>query len=269
MTRVESIKVSADQILDVAIRGVRRASMFMGLGVNAALNDACNDYQLTRITQIQLLPDSISTEALRDVKNEFRLWIEANGFRELIETFHIFLDAIHLACLKFRYGKRETTLEQLKQEHERFSKQGFPNKLDILNNKYSITTNNRDHLVSLNGARNVFTHRLGVVQKKDINSGEHMCVSWLGWDIYIEESNGIKHPIEEIIAHQISFPEETSLMMQVNIHTKNFKTKQRLTLSSRDLAEICWFMSQEARALTNSLVDHAKQIGIEVRATEH
>lgn len=268
MSAVVPIEVNIDQILDVALRGVRRASMFMGFGVNAALSDECNEHQLTQITQIQLLPDSLSAEELKEAKDEFRLWIEANGFRELIETFHVFLDAICLACLKFKFSKRDVSLAQLKEEHSGFSRQGFPSKLDILNKEYSITAKHRDHLVSLNSARNVFTHRLSVVRKKDLNAGEHMRVSWLGSDIFLEEASGTRHPIEEVIAHQRSFPEETSIKMQFNTRARDFREGQRLVLSSRDLAEICWFMSREARTLISSLVEHAKRIGVEVRTTE-
>ena len=202
MNTVAPIEVNFDQILDVALRGVRRASMFMGFGVNSALSDACNEYQLTQITQIQLLPDKLSEEDLKGAKDEFRLWIEANGFRELIETFHIFLDAISLACLKFRLGKREISLGQLKAKHSDFTRQGFPAKLETLSKKFSIAAKHRDHLESLNSARNVFTHRLSVVRRKDLNAGSNMRVSWLGSDIFIEESNGTGHPIEEVISQK-------------------------------------------------------------------
>lgn len=268
MSAVVPIEVNVDQILNVALLGVRRASMFIGLGVNAAQSDACNQYQLTRITQIQLLPDGLDVQALKEAKDEFRLWIEANGFRELIETFHVFLDAISLACLKFKFGKGVISIAQLKAKQSAFSKQGFPRKLDILNEEYSIAAKNRDHLVSLNSARNVFTHRLSVVRRKDLNAGEFMRMSWLGSDIFIQESNGTRHPIEEVIAQQQSFPEETSLMMQFNTRNRDFREGQRVILSSRDLAEICWFMPQEARALVSSLLDHAKRIGVEVRTSE-
>ena len=81
------IEIDLDKILDVALRGVRRASMFMGFGVNAALSPEMRNYQLSDITRIKILPDNISDDSLEKAKNEFRLWIEANGFRELIETF--------------------------------------------------------------------------------------------------------------------------------------------------------------------------------------
>ncbi len=77
------IGVDIDDILDVALRGVRRASMFMGLGVNAALSEHVRDYQLTGVSPIQLLSSEIPEDQLANAKDEFKLWIEANGFHSL------------------------------------------------------------------------------------------------------------------------------------------------------------------------------------------
>jgi len=262
------ISVDIDEILDVALRGVRRASMFMGLGVNAANNEHVREYQLTGISQIQLLPQDIPEDQLAMAKDEFRLWVEANGFRELIETFHVFLDAINLACLKFQLGKGSKSVENLKADHAAFSKQGFPNKLNILRQKYGIEAKHTDYLLSLNGARNVLTHRLSIVRTKDANAEGVMTVSWLGADILIEESNGTLHHIEKIIEQGRSFPEETSVLMRFTVRSREFKVGDRLALSSKDLGEVCWFMNREARTLASSLIEHAKRNGIECRGKE-
>lgn len=262
------ISVDIDEILGVALRGVRRASMFMGLGVNAANNEHVRDYQLTGISQIQLLPNDIPEDQLAKAKDEFRLWVEANGFRELIETFLVFLDAINLACLKFQLGKGSISLEDLKADHAAFSKQGFPNKLNIFRQKYGIEAKHADHLLSLNGARNVLTHRLSIVRKQDANAEGVMTVSWLGADILIEESNLTRHHIEEVIEQGRSFPEETRLLMHFTVRNREFKVGDRLVLSSKDLGEVCWFMTREAEALASSLIEHAKRNGIEFRGEE-
>jgi len=48
----ESIHIDLDQVLQIALTGVKRASVFMGLGVNAAINDNFNKYQLSEITSL-------------------------------------------------------------------------------------------------------------------------------------------------------------------------------------------------------------------------
>ncbi|SFB62768.1 hypothetical protein [Azotobacter beijerinckii] len=258
------VHVDLDQVLDVALRGVRRASMFMGFGVNAALSPECKNYQLTDITKIQLLPNGISTESLAEAKAEFRLWIEANGFRELIETFIAYLDAVHLACLKFSVGKGKMSSKQIAADQALFAGQGFPNKLNVLEQRFHLSSKQRNHLISLNGARNVFTHRLSIVQKRDLNAGGVMRVSWVGPSFYIQESSGQRHPLSDVVAQGKSFPEETSLVMQLQVRERLFKIGDRMEFSSIDLAEICLFISNEAKAISKSLVEHAKASGIEI-----
>jgi hypothetical protein len=82
----DRIEINLDKILDVAIRGVRRAAIFMGLGVNAASDTEFTDYQLTHLTKIKIVPD-VAPEVVTHFKDEFKIWIEANGFRELVEAF--------------------------------------------------------------------------------------------------------------------------------------------------------------------------------------
>lgn len=262
------MRIDLDQVLEVALRGVRRASVFMGLGVNAALSPELKNYQLTDITKIQLLPDGMTSDGLAEAKNEFRIWIEANGFRELIETFHAFLDATHLTCLKIKLGNGALGRDQLVAEQSAFAGQGFPNKLNILEQKFGISIKHKDHLVTLNCARNVFTHRLSIVRKRDLNAGKVMQVSWMGLHFCIKESNGNLHPIDEVISECRSFPEETTLVMRYADQKRSFMEGDRLVLSSRDLAEICFFMANEAKAIFSSLISYAKASGVEIRGNE-
>lgn len=75
--------------------------VFVGLryswawAVNAAIDDGFRKYQLTSLTNIQLVPDNVPEETLKHFKEEFRLWIEAAGFRELADTFANYLDSVH------------------------------------------------------------------------------------------------------------------------------------------------------------------------------
>lgn len=263
--RFNQVNIDLDQVLDVALRGVRRASMFMGFGVNAAIDDELIDYQLTKLTNIQLLPSHITPENLAEAKNEFRLWIEANGFRELIESFHAYLDATHLAALKFRAVQKKEEMNQIGSDHSKFLGQGFPNKLNILEQNFGIAPEHRSHLISLNSARNVFTHRQSIVLRGDLNTADVMRVSWLGHDIFVQESNGQRHPINEVIEQERSFPEETSVIMEINVRERDFRVGDRLQFSSRDLAEICLFFTTESRSMHATLIRYAEKLGLEIK----
>lgn len=154
---------------------------------------------------------------------------------------------------------------QLGSDQSNFVGQGFPNKLNILEQNFGIATNQRIHLVSLNSARNVFTHRQSIVRRRDLNAIDVMRVSWVGHDIFIQESNGERHPINDVIEQARPFPEETNVMMQLTVRERDFRVGGRLQLSSRDLAEICMFLSNESRAIFHSLISYAQTSGIEVQ----
>jgi len=156
------LHVDLDKILDVALRGVRRASVFMGLGVNAALNPDVNEYQLTKITKLQLMPEVKDADTLAHVKNEFRIWVEGNGLRELIETFAIFLDRLHDACSFFRAARDKINITSLGKRRDSFQRAGFPSKLKTLRSRFSVSPKYPDYLLSLNRTRNCLTHRRGM-----------------------------------------------------------------------------------------------------------
>ncbi|MDH4161157.1 MAG: hypothetical protein OEW15_00500 [Nitrospirota bacterium] len=86
--------IDFDRIKGIALSGIRRAAVFLGLGVNGARNDSLTEYDLAE-TRIKLLPEKLSAQELKDIKQNFEKWIIWNSLRELIESFGIFLDAIH------------------------------------------------------------------------------------------------------------------------------------------------------------------------------
>lgn len=50
------MNIDFKQVFDIATIGIRRAAVFMGLGINAANNPACNDYHLGDESYINLVP---------------------------------------------------------------------------------------------------------------------------------------------------------------------------------------------------------------------
>ncbi|NWF74711.1 MAG: hypothetical protein HXY51_16970 [Nitrospirae bacterium] len=100
-----TINVDLDDIQEIALKGVRRAAVFMGLGLNAAFNKDFKDYRLSQITKVDLVPPDANDAQIENFKKEFSYWIIGNGLRELIENFHVFLDRLHDGCLLFKVTK--------------------------------------------------------------------------------------------------------------------------------------------------------------------
>jgi hypothetical protein len=109
----ESIHVNIDfsNIRETARKGVRRTAVFLGLGINAAIDSALRKYELSDISPIHLVPSNVPEETIAHFKTEFGRWIVANGLRELIETFALFLDRTHNACLFMASHKGKISFE--------------------------------------------------------------------------------------------------------------------------------------------------------------
>jgi hypothetical protein len=249
----DRIEINLDKILDVAIRGVRRAAIFMGLGVNAASDTEFTDYQLTHLTKIKIVPD-VAPEVVTHFKDEFKIWIEANGFRELVEAFSKYLDALHQVCLAISKG----TVGQQKA----FEQQGFPNKLNLLDAGFSVGPKHAEYLKSLNKARNCLTHRRGIVGQEDFTGGNSLTVLWLGVDLFVETLVGEKHMLNVIPEGGLLLPEGGSVMMQMMERERTFDFGSQVKFSTLDLAEICWFFDREARSALASAVEFAKKSGV-------
>jgi len=254
MTRAR-IEINFDNILDVAIRGVRRAAIFMGLGVNAAMDTEFTNYQLTHLTKIQLVPD-VAPEVVSHFKDEFKIWIEANGFRELVETFSKYLDSLHQACLVIAKGKEK--------QQKTFEQQGFPNKLNLLDSGFSVGPKYVEYLKTLNKARNCFTHRRGIVGQEDLTRSNSLSVLWLGMDLFVETPTGEKHMLNVIPEGGLLLPDGGSVMMQMMERERTFAIGSQVKFSTLDLAEICWFFDREAHSPLASAVEFAKKSGVTV-----
>lgn len=258
------IKIDLDKILEVALKGVRRASVFMGLGVNAAINKDFKNYQLTPLTNIQLVPDNISEDSVNHIKEEFRIWIEAGGFRELADTFSVYLDSVHHACYVMKSVKDGASVSEVTGANFKYRGQGLPNKLNILNQRFCVRPNHEYQLISLSKARNCLTHRNGIVEDEDLRGESEFVVRWYGVDLFIEEPNGNRHLLGEMPPDGLYLSEGGSVKMQFVERVRSFNRGDRLMLSTRDLAEVCWFYDREARAVLASVMGFASSIGVEV-----
>lgn len=256
------INIDLDKLLEVALNGVRRASVFMGLGVNAAIDDGFRKYQLTSLTNIQLVPDNVPEETLKHFKEEFRLWIEAAGFRELADTFANYLDSVHHTCLVMKATSEKTSLTDIQDIHRKYRDEGFPNKLNVLSQRFSVAPTNSHYLLSLSRVRNCLTHRRGIIGDEDLRGEAEFSAKWLGLDVFIEEPDGTRHPLNETPPEGLFLANGGSVMLGRNERNRTFKRDDELILSTRDLAEVCWFYELEARAVLKSVLEFAERLGI-------
>jgi hypothetical protein len=262
MPQVE-YNIDFGKILEVALKGVRRATVFLGLGVNVALDAQFNKYQLTDIAQVQLLPPEVNAQTLSHFKDEFKTWIVANGLRELIETFSVFLERLHEACFVIEHHVKPVALNNLAKQQATFGKYGLPDKITVLKRKFSVGPTHPAQLLTLNKARNCLTHRRGIVERIDCNLIDALKVNWLGADIFAQTPSGEKHQLKKGLV----LKEGGDIMMQFLERERVFPIRSVVRFSPQDLAEICWFFIREAGATCETAAEFAKSKNIPVSET--
>lgn len=188
------------KLLNIGDVGVRRAVLFMGLGLNAAHRDDFNDYQLHKLpvlpgqTQIAMdfFPPDLPAERVKDFKGEFATWIVGCGLRELIEHYALMLDQIYINAMILLNARKllEEGFDPPKRIRQ-FERSGLPEKFNELEKRLGIKVDGSDCGAQLYEARNALTHDLGRVTERRTQSG-HLNVSWRAWDINAVGANLVR-----------------------------------------------------------------------------
>lgn len=260
--------VDFDRTLERARLGFHRASIFMGFGVNAVADPAQKNFDLSQETKIRLVPPTDDPKILASYKSEFRSWIVSNGLRELLEGFVDFLEALHRDCLTLAWSKGRYTSDECDSLHSKFHKAGLPEKLRTLNECFGIGSARGNHILSINAARNCYTHRRGKVGPADVKDGDVLTVTWDGLDIFIHRPGQAPVNVRDVPGGGLPTPEGGSIEAKMAARMLEFKLGSYIEFSPTNLAEFCFFVNEAATEFAADAVEYAKKIGIEVRNRE-
>ncbi len=258
------INVDLNEIRDIAHKGVRRAVVFMGLGLNAAADEKFKNYRLSQLTKVDLVPTDADEAQIGAFKKEFSYWIIGNGLRELIEHFNIFLDGLYNGCLLFEATKAGgLSAQELQKAANKFHFAGLGKKLAMLKEQHHVEPKNLDYLLSVNKARNCLTHRRGVVGEPDVAEDGKLHLKWKGMEIFVKTPAG-----EEIALLPASFTEPLLLkdggMVKLRFpeRTKTFSLGELIILTPFDLTEFCQLVAEETNVICQSAITYAKSLGV-------
>jgi hypothetical protein len=261
---MDKITIDFDQIKEIADRGVRRTAAFMGLGINAARDEEFKKYQLSNISMIQVLPTTLDDKGIAHIKEEFEKWVISNGLRELVESFGLFLDKIHTACLLMATHKKQINSNDAEKYGPAFERKGVEDKLSTLRSRFDITSDKEKYFSSINQARNCITHRKGRVGPEDLRGEKTFRLIWWGFDLYAETPSGEKHSLMPPISEKGVFLKEGgSVKLQIHDRIIEYKLGEIVNLSPNDLGEICFLVHLATTDIVISAHAYAKKIGIE------
>lgn len=262
MAENNHVNIDFKNIRETAHKGVRRTAVFLGLGVNAAIDPAFNKYELSDISPIHLVPSNVPEETITHFKTEFGRWIVSNGLRELIETFALFLDRTHNACLFMASHKGKISFEDATQWQPAFHNKGISDKLKVFENRFDVKPKNPDHLGTIQQVRNCFTHRHGIVGERDCGDGNDLILKWMGFDIVIETPTGETIDMTLPLEEEIYLEDGGTIGLRFSERERRFKLGTPIQLEPKDLVEICNFILMSTDQLLASVGEFTKKIGI-------
>ena len=255
------ININFDHIIEILRKGIRRADIFMGIGLNASTHDPAIPHVLSAegFHHINLVKEQLSAEEKAHVALEFGKWVRSNGLRELIETFSVFCDELYAALFVIHLATGKEDKELLRPEQ--FEPRGIKDKLDALTELIEVSEGDRRVLRSLNQARNCYAHRQGRVGARDVGpDNKPMKLVWNAFQVEAKEPNGNIVPEDEIVGYL--FEEGAMIQLRVIEREKEFGFNTELVLDRKDLKEICLSVLNIGHRFMHQSVELAKELGI-------
>lgn len=260
------MNIDLDQIHEIAQKGVRRAAAFLALGVNAARDSRLVEYQFPNDAFIRILPEGLSKESIEHLKQEYEKWVILAGLRELIETFGVYLDAIHNVALVIS----SSTIGPIDLQKNRcsFELSGTTEKLSTLKKRFNIHTQKEKYLASVSRVRNCLAHRRGIVGQKDVDENGVLKVTWWTLDVFAETPKGEQISLKPPLPNGGVIVEAGgTIKARFTDHELQFNVGQVVELTISDLSEICLLVSLAAKEILASITTFARNNGISVITT--
>lgn len=255
MTDKHKIHINMDRIHEIALRGVRRTYVFLGLGLNAARRPDFREFHLESRMNLKLMPEEVTDANIDEFKDNFAVWVTSNGLRELVETFSVFLSEIYRVCLILDVVSGKFAAADLPKLKDQFDYNGIARQLDELRVGYDVSCDFSDHIQSLVRLRNCYTHRLGVVSSKDIGVDDLMVVKWRGMEIIIEQEEGDPIVIDGDFDEGIYVEKGGKIGVRVVDKIREFHTGEFAILDQNELKEICWTVLLASGSVKDSTIE--------------
>lgn len=261
MPEAQKAPVDLDRVLETLRRGVRRADVVMGIGLNAASHDPPISHILApeKPLVIHLVKEQLSGQEKAHVSAEFAKWVKASGLRELMETFSVYL--LQLYVVLFQLLEQAGKLGALeKVTPDKFERQGIGEQIETLAKAVTISQNDIRIIASLNQARNCYAHRLGRVGLQDIDkSTGKLELIWRTVEVEGVYVDGTVIKENELYGRPLE--KDTMISMRLATTTKEARIGDELVLTKSELKEICWTVLTIGQELFKQVVDIARKEG--------
>ncbi|MER9461968.1 hypothetical protein NKI80_18880 [Mesorhizobium sp. M0387] len=257
MTQLVNVQLNLDNVREIANLGVRRAAVFMGIGLNASQTDPPISHVLGGGMQFAVVPDDQPAEQQKAFVEEFGRWVIANGFRELTETFSVFLCEVFGGALLLHQD--QIAFSDYQRDLRRFSRLGVSEQLKKAFEKLAIDAPFSVMFETMNDARNCMAHRRGVVSTADTDGAETFVLRWRGLALTL--ANGLDIVPWLISGEGFHTKDGGLLSLGMVDREKAFAVGEPITLTRYDLQEFCLAVQVAAAVVADGLQNLAIQKG--------
>lgn len=246
---------------EIVYSAVRRASCFMGLALNAARNPDFKDFSLSREIEVSFMPDGLSGSALSQMKSEFEFWAVANGIRELIEAFSVFLDRLFEYSLLAQHNGKQVKQETLRRKIAQVKSKGLPGKQLTLRKEFGITSDLAADIKTIYETRNCLSHERGIVTPEFCNAKGALETRWRVIELFLKRKSGEEIKIE-FRRHSQGIAGPGDIIKRTALRVRSFPLGTVVRFTAKDLAEICIFLYLAADSFLFPAIEYAKKHGL-------
>ena len=237
-----AIEVNFDRLRSLANRGVRRASIFMGIGTNAVRMAPPISHVLDGRAQYRFVPDEVPDETRQHFGEEFQGWIISNGLRELIDTYSLFLTECFVVTELIENGPM--TAAELHKKRARFEKLNISDEFSQMTKALDLNLEYLEMFETFRLARNCLSHRLGIITPPmDVNTDDgRFVLRWRFLATIAVEQDGTETVLSGAALESvpIDFTNGATVKLAPTMREKKFAVGSPIKLDRHDLGEICW-----------------------------
>jgi hypothetical protein len=255
---VVELRADFDQLREIVALGVRRASIFMGIGANAAGLDPPLSHVLDDKAQFVVVPQEVSAKVSSEFLREFENWVVANGLRDLVETFSIFLAETY--AMHFLFEKGQVLAEDFERAKRRFEFKGVEQQLAAMNQLLALDGRFLSMYSSLNQARNCMAHRRGIVGLVDVPARNQPFVfTWRTRAMFLEDGRDVSVLLQ--CGEEVHVEAGQKIVNSEVERSKNFALGEPIRLSRHELNEICFGVTIAMENVRSGLIEFARSKG--------
>jgi hypothetical protein len=221
------VTVNLEVLLGKLQISLQRLIDFVAIGLAGARRVEKSDYEEPKeFASLQVAAENRLPFAT--ARDEFITWCLKNSFTDAVDLVSSFLEESRMVGALYSLGGRCSGADwkrAMNSEKKQFHELGFPAKIKFLREKYAISSNFENHVLSLNRARNCLVHRLGVVSEKDVDATGYLTLTWHSVNLLLIDNSTRE---ETRLTKPTRVESESTLAARIGPHRRQLKVGDRI-----------------------------------------